>query len=224
MNKRTAYVLTLDFESTRAVFSKGLLEKLGFDVILIKGIKGINHEDKFLKQRHSFHDILSLIKDSQSEYSYVFEDDINILEDITLDEIIEYEKISEMFFYLGMCEFVGLGTPPKNTGLKIRNHDVYSKSGWVRGSHAMGFSRKGAEAVLNFSKELGDTQPNADALARAHCSPLAPEGVWCWDVIIEKFTETHPANICRYDLESYIPGHKGVFFQDRTVFPPNGWA
>jgi len=199
MNKRTAYLLTLDFESERAVFSKAVLDKLGFDVILIKAIP---NDNKILSHKKSFQYIFSLIIESYSEYSYVFEDDINILEDITLDEIIEYEKISEFFFYLGMCEWGVTGT---NTGIKIRDHDVYSKWGGVRGSHAMGFSKKGAEALLNYSREFSDT--------------LEPEYGGVTDVILERFTWGHPANVCRYDLESCIPGHRGVFFQDRSRFP-----
>jgi hypothetical protein len=82
---------------------------------------------------------------------------------------------------------------------------VHSKSGYVRGAHAIGFSKKGAEAILNFSKEFSDD--------------LEPEHGGVMDVILEKFTYTHPANVCRYDLESYIPGHRGVVYQDRNRFP-----
>lgn len=69
----------------------------------------------------------------------------------------------------------------------------------------MGFSKKGAQAVLNFSKEFSDD--------------LEPEYGGAIDMILEKFTCTHPANVCGYELESYIPGHKGVVYQDRNRFP-----
>jgi len=39
------------------------------------------------------------------------------------------------------------------------------------------------------------------------------------DVILEQVSRVCPANVCRYDLESYIPGHRGIFFQDRKKFP-----
>lgn len=39
------------------------------------------------------------------------------------------------------------------------------------------------------------------------------------DVILEAFAAIYPANIVRYDLESYISGHRGVIFQDRNRFP-----
>jgi hypothetical protein len=199
MKKRTAYLLTLDFESERAVFSKGVLDKLGFDVILIKAIP---NQNKIVSQKHSFQYIYGLIMNSESDYSYVFEDDVNVHDGITLDEIIEYEKISELFFYVGICEW---GVPATNTGIKILNHDVYRKSGWVRGTHAMGFSKKGAESALKFSREFSDD--------------LEPEHGGVMDVILEKFTYTHPANVCRYELESSIPGHRGAMYQDAVRFP-----
>ena len=39
------------------------------------------------------------------------------------------------------------------------------------------------------------------------------------DVILSNFSLKYPANIVRYDLESYIPGHRGIIFQDRNKFP-----
>ena len=39
------------------------------------------------------------------------------------------------------------------------------------------------------------------------------------DMILEKFIEIFPANVIRYDLESDIKGHRGLFFQDRKQFP-----
>jgi hypothetical protein len=192
MNKRNGYILTLNPESERAIFSKNILENIGFDVIFINAIL---NKDNVLSNKISMQYIYSLIIDSQNDYSYVFEDDINIHEEIQLDEIIEYEKYSEMFFYLGMCEY---GNNAKNSGIKIRNHVVYNKSGFCRGLHAIGLSKKGTEALLKFSKETSERY---------------------MDVILENFSKNYPANVCRYDLESYIFGHKGIFYQDRKMFP-----
>jgi hypothetical protein len=86
----------------------------------------------------------------------------------------------------------------KNTGIKIRNKDVYSKSGFCKGLHAIGLSKKGSIELLKFSKESNERY---------------------MDVILEKFTKLYPANVCRYDLESYISGHRGILFQDRKKFP-----
>ena len=192
MIKRSGYILTIDPDSDRAIFSKNVLEKIGFNVILVKSIID---KDKVLSNKISMQYIYNLIINSQDNYSYVFEDDINALEVITLDEIVEYEKYSEMFFYLGMCEY---GNTGKKTGIKIRNHNVYNKSGYCRGLHAIGLSKKGAEELLKFSCESKEKY---------------------MDVILEHFSILYPANVCRYDLESYIRGHKGIIFQDRKKFP-----
>jgi hypothetical protein len=194
MKKRNGYILTINPESERAIFSKNILERVGFDVILIKVIP---NTDKVISNKMSMQHIYSLIKDSETDYSYVFEDDINLLEEIKIDEIIEYEKISEMFFYLGVCSCGENEVSTKNTNIKIRNYDVYSKSGCCRGLHAIGLSKKGCIELLNFASVSKERY---------------------MDVILEDFSRMYPANVCRYDLESYIHGHRGVFFKDRKKF------
>ncbi len=193
MTRRSAYVLTLDFESERAIFSKKILENIGFDVMFIKPIP---NENKVLSNKISMQYIYSLIIDSQNDYSYVFEDDINVLEEISLDEIIQHEIYSERFFYLGVCVYGK--NKAVNTGIKIKNHIVYKKSGFCRGLHAIGLSKKGAVELLKFSRDSNEQY---------------------MDVILECFSKIHPANVVRYDLESYINGHKGVLYQDRKRFP-----
>jgi len=202
MNKRNGYLLTLDPESPRALFSKQVLEEIGFDVIMIPPMP---HADKVLSNKLSMQAIYRQIIDSNTEYAYVFEDDINVREKITLDEIIEYEAISEMFFYLGICESGNTATP---TGIKIRGHNVYSKQGSCRGLHAIGLSKKGVQALLELSKASTERY---------------------MDIIVENFSKLYPANICRYDLTDYkkmkmlrhqgIKGHRGILFQDRNRFP-----
>ena len=100
-----------------------------------------------------------------------------------------------MFFYLGLCERNITGI---NTNFKINDHLVYSKAGNVRGLHAIGLSKKGAKELLDFSKQ----------------SPFK-----YMDMILEEFSIMYPANVVRYDLSSYIRGHKGIIFQDRKKFP-----
>lgn len=194
MAKRTGYILTLDPNSERAIFSKNILETIGFEVIFVKVIP---HDDKVVSNKISMLHIYKLIIESQDNYAYVFEDDINILEEIHLDEIIQYEAISEIFFYLGLCVY-GSGQDVKNTGIKINNHDVYAKSGMCRGLHAIGLSRKGAKELLEYSSNHRQRY---------------------MDMILEEFSGIYPANIVRYDLESYISGHRGIIYQDRNRFP-----
>lgn len=193
MSKRNCYILTIDSESERAIFSKKVLENIGFDVICIKPIY---NDNMVLSNKISMQHIYSLIISSQNDYSYVFEDDINVLKEIELDELIQYENISDMFFYLGICEYSNASTI--NTGIKINNYDVYRKSGYSRGLHAIGLSKKGAEELLRFSSDTTETY---------------------MDIILENFSKIYPANIVRYDLESYIHGHRGIVYQDRRRFP-----
>lgn len=195
MNKRTAYLLTGDVNSDRAIFCKDILDKIGFDVNFIIYTP---HENRVISNKLSMNRILELISNmdlGENEFVYFFEDDINILEPITVDEIIEYEKISNIFFYLGICEHNRYATP---TDLKINNHIVYQKQGNVRGTHAFGISKIGAKKLLDFSKQF--------ALDKY------------MDMILEDFSVIYPANVVRYDLSSTIWGHRGVIFQDRTKF------
>jgi len=139
-----------------------------------------------------------MIQNSLEEWAYVFEDDINIVEPINIDEIIEYEKISQMFFYLGCC-MTNNGNTLQNTGFKINNKPVISISGDVRGLHGIGISRYGTAKLLEFI----DTSTNR-----------------YMDCILEDFSRIYPANIVRYDLVSpQIDRHRGLLFQDRNQFP-----
>ena len=188
---RTAYLLTTDPNSKRCVFSKNILEKIGFTVEIVQAIPD---PDNVLSNKKTMQSIYYKIQQGNC-YGYVFEDDVNVLEDIRLDEIIEYESISPVFFYLGMCEY-GFRNAVCTEHI-IRNHKVFSKSGNVRGLHAIGLSKRGAELLLEYCKT-------------------------CFyrymDMILEEFSTLYPANIVRYDLESDIYGHRGVIFQDRAKF------
>jgi hypothetical protein len=180
---RNAYLLTTDKKSERTIFSKNILENIGFNVKLIQYIE---NENKVLSNKLSMIYIYNKIKEEKEEYAYIFEDDINILQDIKMDEIIEYEKISSKFFYLGACMY-GDNKNSLNPN-KINNHDVVKIHGNVRGLHAIALSKQGAQELLFFSHKFSDYE--------------------YMDMILEKFAEMNPANIVRYDLESYLEGHK----------------
>lgn len=190
---RNAYLLTCDINSERAQFSKNILEEIGFNVIFFKAIP---HSKPILSHKQSIIKIFETIaNDENNEWSYIFEDDINKLDNIKLDEIIEYEKISNKLFYLGICKYGE--NILHDTNISINNHKVYSVSGCVRGTHAFAFSREGMKDYLNFI-------PNFS--------------LEYMDMILELYTYNNPANIVRVDLQSYIPGHRGVIFQDRIKF------
>jgi hypothetical protein len=190
---RKCFILTCNETSERTLFAKNILENIGFQVNLFLAIP---NDDKVLSNKQSMLSIYDIIAKGNDEWVYVFEDDINILEHITLDEIIKYEKISSCFFYLGLCDY-GPGKYVQHE-TKISNYPVTIVKGFIRGLHAIGLSKTGAGELFNFAQSL-------------------PERYM--DVCLEWFSTMHPANVVRYDLESYIGGHRGIFFQDRNRFP-----
>lgn len=193
--KRTAYLLTTNPASYRCIFSRNILENIGFTVAIIMALP---NEDKVLSNKNTMISIYERIAKSEDTYAYVFEDDLNIIDNsIKLDEIIEYELISFVFFYLGMCEY---GYPTvRNTNHIIRNHPVFSKSGNVRGLHAIGISKIGAQLLLDYAKGLSNRY---------------------MDMILEEFSTLYPANVVRYDLQSPCESsHRGFIYQDRIQFP-----
>lgn len=190
---RNCYVLTCNENSERAQFSKNVLEKIGFTVNFFCAIP---NDDKVVSNKESMMCIYDLISKGNDEWVYVFEDDINILENISLDEIIEYEKISSTFFYLGICDYNHKKFKHHET--KINGNLVVIVNGCTRGLHAIALSKEGSDKLLKFAGSL-------------------PEKYM--DVCLEQFSIKYPANVVRYDLESYIYGHRGIFFQDRNRFP-----
>ena len=190
---RTAYILTCDETNDRSIFSKNVLENIGFNIIFFNCIK---NENKVLSNKISMQKIYEIIANGEEEWVYVFEDDINILEDIKIDELIEYENISDKFFYLGTCGFVNNYKIYNDT--KIRGNEVVKVKGMVRGLHAIGLSKNGAKELLEYSQKSSKIY---------------------MDMILEEFAQLNNPNMVRYDLESYISGHRGIFFQDRNKFP-----
>ena len=191
---RHAYLLTTDTNSDRTLFSARVLKKIGFVVNIIQHTP---HTNPVISNKLSMNNIYDIIVKSGLRYAYVFEDDIDIHENITLDELIMYEKISDQFFYLGICENKG-PTTVTDTHYSVCSHKVMSISGNVRGLHAIGLSNSGAKNLLAFSR-------------------LSPHIYM--DMVLEDFSKLHRANIVRYDLTSKIPGHRGLFFQARDKFP-----
>jgi len=192
---RTAYLLTTNENSPRAQFSKNVLETIGFSV---KVCIAIPNKNKIMSNKISMMNIYYNIFNTNEDWAYVFEDDINVVEPIFLDEIIQYEKISHPFFYLGCC-MLNNGDTLKSTGLTINNHLIIKICGGVRGLHGIGISKAGAKELFQFAYNVKERY---------------------MDRILENFSIKYPANIVRYDLISpQEKGHRGVLFQDRHQFP-----
>ena len=223
---RTAYLLTTNAQSPRAVFSKKVLENIGFNVIIVAAIL---NKDKVLSNKISMMHIYNRICQSNDEWAYVFEDDINVVEPIYIDEIIKYEKISQMFFYLGCCMMNDSKTL-QNTGYIINNHPVIQICGGVKGLHAIGISRHGACKLLEFintTQNSGNSEAQNERrnwnfiwrTARGTSAGVSKDERYM-DCILEDFSRIYPANIVRYDLVSPQRNrHCGVLFQDRQQFP-----
>ena len=200
MIKRKAYLLTCNENSDRAIFCKNLLTKIGFNVILFKAIP---HEDPVISHKLSSLEIYRLISIGEDEWVYVFEDDINVHYEPTLEEIVEYEEINKEinegldFYYLGCC------IHPKYiytiSDIIINNHKIGIANGKQRGSHAMAFSKKGANEIFY----IGSSSPLKDI-----------------DAIHDVYTSFYPTYVICCELESYIEGHIGLFYQDRKRFKP----
>ena len=193
--RRKAYILTSEEETPRNRFSIPLLKSIGFDVVVFPYIK---HDDPIISNKTSMMKIYEMIVNSGETYSYVFEDDINVMESITLSDILKYEAISPRLFFLGCC-IPEYQTPSnyKKREEKLDERDVIVLSGAVRGIHALGLSKDVAQELLNYAKKSEQRH---------------------MDMILEEFTLINPANVYRYDLESSMDGHRGMFFQDRTQF------
>ena len=193
---RNAFLLTGDTVSKRYKFVSKLLTKIGFTVIPVIFIR---LKKKVKSNKNSMMKIYKLISNSvpDNTWSYVFEDDINILDkNLKLNDIIKYESISTNLFYLGMCD--AGGKTWFKTKNKIDGRIVRQKRGGVRGLHAIALSKQGASSLYDFTKDLGHGY---------------------MDVFLEKYTLIHPANVMRSDLISPChPGHKGMFYQDRHAF------
>ena len=199
---RNAYLLSTNFESPRTKNAISVLENVGFNVILFKAIP---HRDKVASNRISMQGIYQkILNTSKNEWNYIFEDDIEVVEPIKIEEIIEYEKISDKVMYLGLCELrPGKGTR-KKLDIKINNHDVYETSGDTKGLHAIGLSKTGCKLLLEYAEK----------------KPLNHNFYKFMDCILGvEFIRKHPATIVRYLLKGQIPGHRGSFYQDRKKYP-----
>ena len=195
---RKAYILVFDESSDRTKHTSGLLKKIGFEVILVNTIE---HKDAVISNKLGMQTIFEMISNSTDDtWSYVFEDDIDILAPITLEQIVKYEEISKMFFYLGCCKSCG-DKGLEKTKYKIDDFPVYSVSGYVACLHAVAISKHGASELLEFSLNKNKER--------------------YMDVILKHFSYKYPSNVVRYDLSSDNKGHRGIFFQDRKKYSSN---
>lgn len=193
---RKAYILTCDKQSERAKHSEYLLSSIGFDVILCDVV----HFPACVATSNlmSMINIYQRISQSDDEWSYVFEDDLNYLEPITLSEIIEYESISDHLFYLGCC-MADISRVNKTKNL-INGHTVHTinKTACL---HALAFKKSSINLIYTYIEKYSYLK-------------------FLDQIIGDKFVGDHGANVVRYDLTSPQEcGHRGIIYQDRIKFP-----
>jgi hypothetical protein len=199
---RKAYILCEHENTPRCVDSRKVLEEIGFQVYCVPYIR---HKDKVYSNKISMRMIYEKIIQSGDEWSYVFEDDIDKRTNISLNEIMEYEKISSHVFYLGACFSSQSLTKTiintsKSCNIKISGHDVGVINGTARGLHAVAFSRKGMIEFLEFSKQSKEKY---------------------MDKILNDFTKIHNAYIVRLDIKYGV--HNGIIYQNRGKYPTTVW-
>jgi hypothetical protein len=210
---RNAYLLTTDVLSDRAICAKTILSCIGFQVHMVKALPRIddNYYSKLESNRNTMMTILDDIsnKSDLQEFHYIFEDDVNIMEPIPIEEIIEYEKISKEsgLFYLGCCRY---DYNNKNTILtehNIAGYSVYKILKYIRGSHAFAVTPICAKRMCDYY------MTNKQIVEEMYKTP--------YDIMMEMYVHdcTNGVNVIRYDLESYIKDHFGIFYQDRGRFP-----
>jgi len=194
---RTAYLLTTDEQSNRTKSSKDILQSVGFNIKTeIAFDYKLCNNNRYQSHLLSFRRILEDALLEKEDWFYFFEDDIAICEPIQIDEIIKYENICDDFFYLGCC------LPNTARGIvtehQIQDHIVYKLHGDIRGSHALGISKKGAKHILDFLEK-----------SRPHCADMF--GITSVDLFVP---------CIRFNLVSpQHPGHRGIFYQDRLTHP-----
>jgi len=201
---RNAYLLSLDHNSERAVESKGMLEKVSFDVIQSEVVP---NDSGILSNRLSMVNILKNIISSKKRWSYIFEDDIQFWEYFALKSLTSFEKKSKSIFYLGACS---LDSPVKTKEI-IDSRPVYRfKSENTRCCHGLAISLSGAKHLLKEQEKFDDST--------------------YFDEIVGKTFASEEPLILRGDLVSFLdPTHYGLVFQDRDRYSPNnapagGWG
>jgi len=191
---RNAYILTVDKNSERAIFSSNLLNKIGFNVILFEAIKDSNPMVSHRKSMYAIYE--RIILEEKNKYCYVFEDDINTSLNINLDYIINYEELNEDIYYLGFCYNRGRFL---KQNIEINGHTMFKIRGGIKGLHSLCLSKEGASKL----KKLYDDNKN-----ELHM-----------DVLLQKYTKKNPLFVVRKDVVSPCNNtHYGIFYQDRHKF------
>jgi hypothetical protein len=194
--KKNAYLLTANVDSDRRRHSINTLTVAGFNVVLslcemlrdVEPVRVWSNKNTFMRV------IKDYIESNSTDWLYIFEDDINMQPNTSIEDIEYNRPASILFTYLGIC---GPQTTPNG-----------GKCG--RCAHAMGFSYAGARDVLLFNHESKTRLISGNLPMNEPFFDVVVEG-WCFlngGFNVVHFEHTSPQN----------EGHKGLFFQNRDKF------
>lgn len=196
---RVANLISANYSSLRTLHTKALLESIGFDVRLVKSDFSPEHpSSKPWANRSALIKALMLIISDKHRWGYIFEDDItwnDLNFTVSLDGLMRAEKPDLLFQYLGVCR-------TENTGTEGQN-------GCGRCTHAMAITKEGAKEVIDFSTQY---KPILSTGNVPHAEPYL-------DVIMEEWcVQQGGFPILGPYHHKFIPGHIGIFVQDRARF------
>ncbi len=221
---RLAYVLTMDVNSDRAVHTSAILHNLGFTVefvvaTLIIAPDWVDHSsarpndpervDRYWSNKMAMLEIITRIANQSDPWGYIFEDDVAIIPNRTLVDIMYYERIGTLFFYLGICcnvpQFERRCAAVGEAPVRPLNDSVVELFCGLC-AHARAFSREGARLYLDFNERLHKNNSVGDWIEMEFCFlnggfPVA-----------EHLISPSP----RFRLQPHMPGvgHYGMFYQD----------
>lgn len=209
---RESYLITTNENSDRVNAAKTVLSEVGFHINVIKALPRSNDEyhSKMASNRNTMLYIVDEIgKKEGNDFYYIFEDDVNVLKPVKLDEIIEYENISREceLFYLGCCRYNYTFDNTIETEHCIRGNTVYKVTKFIRGTHAFAMTPNTARKMCDFF------MTNEKILEESDVIPF--------DIMLEMYVHecTNGVMTMRHELESNVKDHFGLFFQDRNRFP-----
>jgi len=143
------------------------------------------------------------IKRGKDPWGYVFEDDITLNEhsNASIRDIIRSERNTKHFQYLGVCL-------PQGQEIK--------RTSCGRCAHAMGFSKQGANELLEFSEIRSAVKP------RDRGETIIPAQEPYLDVIVDHWCQHSGgftiAGLLTKSAKSAVEGHVNIFIQDRGEF------
>ena len=196
MASRTAYVISsANCPPGRLEHVKRLLARIGFSEIYVMTRSPLYRPDR-AGLAVLYEIIESVITRKNADYVYVFDDIINTLVELKLDELTEYERLANGFFYLGIDKInqnKGIGY----TGKTIGSRNVYSVKGNVSSAHAFALSLQGAHGLM---------------------AQLSTNRYKTVDLCLCAYSKTHAVPVVRYDLQGVFNGQRGAIFADLCQF------